>query len=93
MHTNLSSKQWLIIHAEVPIEFLGNKHRKYTRELDSGTEQIQKKKEETHKGIPTPKHGIPFSRQHSRHPLNKQADNNFKQYSNTVVKWLTESTP
>ena len=60
MHTNLSSKQWLIIHAEVPIEFLGNKHRKYTRELDSGTEQIQKKKGGNPQGNSNPKTRHPF---------------------------------
>ena len=42
MHTNLSSKQCLIIHAEVPINLLGTTERKRTIDFDSGTGPITK---------------------------------------------------
>ena len=70
MHTNLSSKQCLIIHTEDPIELMVNTQRKLTKDLDSGTEQIPKnKKEDIHRGIPTQTPDIHLLREISRHPL------------------------
>ena len=39
MHNKLSSKTFLIIHGEVPIEIIVNTQRKHTIDLDGGTEQ------------------------------------------------------
>ena len=43
MHTNLSSKQCLIINAELPIDIMGTTQRKRTRYFDPGTDQITTK--------------------------------------------------
>ena len=47
IHTNLYSKQCLIIHAEVPIKLLGTTQSKLTRDFDPGTDPIPK----TQKGV------------------------------------------
>ena len=61
MHNKLSSKTFLIIHGEVPIEIIVNTQRKHTIDLDSGTEQTFKNKGKKLTGDFQPKHMAPTS--------------------------------
>ena len=88
MHTNLSSKQCLIIYAEVPIDLLGNTQRKRTRDLNSGTEPIPKKtKGGDPQGTSNPKTWHSLLKGNLTSPI----EVSIKPYSSEVLKYCGET--